>query len=284
MSHAASSGLNTYNLLLLLENLSQLDIGPSTADDITEELVLQFLKEGYQRIVSLDTRWPWFQSSYTFSTIPDTHNYYSGMARTMAYSPDTPVSPNAAALNLTLEDVQQVIAVINNTNSGNELVYIDHFKAQQIWVGTNDVAGIPAYWSLWSRQLFLWPMPDATTYTMTLRAFRAPDLTWLDNTDAGSEQLVDLNQELHMLLINFTMARIFQYQEDTEMAAVYMNHYNQGAAIIQQNLNAPSSNQPLILNGGLQLGGGAWWTGVPGMYVQGTGSYPNNSVPIGRWW
>jgi hypothetical protein len=49
------------------------------------------------------------------------------------------------------------------------------------------------------------------------------------------------------------MSRIFQFQEDPEMAAVYNRQFEQEVALVQGNLTAPNNNQPLIMSGGLQL-------------------------------
>ena len=54
------------------------------------------------------------------------------------------------------------------------------------------------------------------------------------------------------MLINFVVARLFQYQEDPEMAAVYMQHFETGVTLSREDLTGPNANQPLILSGGLQ--------------------------------
>ena len=72
-------GLNSYWLISLLEDMSQLQIGYDTdVDDINQDLVLQYLKEGFQTIVDADTRWPWFEASYS-ATIDTTTNDGSGV-------------------------------------------------------------------------------------------------------------------------------------------------------------------------------------------------------------
>lgn len=279
-----TTGLNSYYLIQLIEDLSQLQIGyDPDVDDINQDLVLQFLKEGYQRIISLDTRWPWFQSVYTFTTLPSIRSYNSGLTLTSTWSPYIPVAPAAGGLNKTLANIREVINIVNNTNAGNELIYIDQFKAEAIWVGTNDQPDIPAYWSLWGNQINLWPKPNDTPYQMTIRGYREPDFTWLtDSNNSESTNYVDLDPEFHMMLVNFTLARTFQFQEDPEMAAVYMNHYNSGVTIARANLTAPNSNQPLIMSGGLQLNGAAntaygYGFGTAGVLVQ-----PGTPFPLGR--
>jgi hypothetical protein len=279
-----TTGLNSYYLIQLIESLSQLQIGyDQDVDDIDQDLVLQFLKEGYQRIVSLDTRWPWFQTTYQFETLDSIRTYSAGFSITASWSPYIAVVPDAAALNKTLQNVREVISVINNTDGGNELIYIDQFKAESIWVGTNDQPDIPAYWSLWGNQINLWPKPNDTQYDMTMRGYREPDLTWLtDSNNSQSTNYVDLDPEFHMMLVNFVLARTFQFQEDPEMAAVYMQHYNSGVTIAKANLTAPNSNQPLIMSGGLQLNGAAnraygLGYGQAGIMVQ-----PGSPSPLGR--
>ena len=262
-----TTGLNSYYLIQLIESLSQLQIGyDPDVDDIDQDLVLQFIKEGYQRIVSLDTRWPWFQATYSFTTVENQRSYASGFTLQTAWSNPTGstasgaypfVFPDAQSLNLTSNNIREIIAVINNTNAGNSLVYMDQFKCESTWVGSADQAAIPSYWSLWGDQINLWPKPD-DEYQMTIRGYRQPSLNWL-TTSANSESTayVDLDPEFHMMLINFVLARTFQFQEDPEMARVYMDHYNAGVTLAEANLTAPNSNQPLIMSGGFQLNGAA---------------------------
>lgn len=270
------TGINRYYLLQYLEDISDLSIGPDpNVDDISDDLVLQFIKEGYQRVVSLYDRWPWFQAVYTFDTVTNQRAYSSGFTLTST----TSTAITTPASGKTLGDIASVINLVNNTNSGNELIYIDQFKAEQIWVGTNDQSDIPAYWSIWAGQINLWPKPN-DVYAITMRGYRVPSLTWLNQPDSNSTDYVDLDTEFHMMLVNFVMMRIFQYQEDPEMAAVYQRHFQEGVAIAQQNLTAPNSNQPLILSGGLQLTPyGYWWENTPGISVM-----PGSPYPLGRVW
>ena len=270
------TGINRYFLLQYLEDISDLSIGPdSNVDDISDDLVLQFIKEGYQRVVSLYDRWPWFQAVYTFDTVNNQRSYSTGFTLTST----TSTAITTPASGKSLADIASVINLVNNTNSGNELIYIDQFKAEQIWVGTNDQSDIPAYWSIWAGQINLWPKPN-DVYSITMRGYRVPSLTWLSQPDSNSTDYVDLDTEFHMMLVNFVMMRIFQYQEDPEMAAVYQRHFQEGVAIAQQNLSAPNSNQPLILSGGLQLTPyGYWWDNTPGISVM-----PGSPYPLGRAW
>jgi len=217
--------------------LSDLDIGPDANDDISTDLVNGFIKEGFQKIVALSQRYPYYQATYLLFTVVDDHTYTS-----FSRQNPTPVT------NVTIDTIQQIISVINNTNGGNSLIYIDQARAESIWVGTSDQSGIPAYFSIWGSELNLWPKPDQV-YNVTLRGFRKPLLTWFSDENTS----IDIDPQMQLPLINYVMARIFQFQEDPEMANEYMRGFEKAVAIIQGQLTAPSSNRQLIMSGGLQL-------------------------------
>jgi hypothetical protein len=235
--------LNISQIRTLVQSISGLTIGADANDDVTQNVVDTFIQEGYQRIVSLDNRFPWFQSTYTLTSIVDQHEYSTGFTRTF---------PTAES-DLTFDDINEIISVTNETDSGNKLIYIDNFKAETVWTGTNDIAGIPAYFSLWAKTLQIWPKPDSV-YSLTVRGYRKPSYAWL--TDTG--QNVDLDDEFHIMLVNFVVARLFQFQEDPQMAQVYMNQFETGVVLVKDSLMAPNSNQPLILSGGFEVNPYSW--------------------------
>jgi hypothetical protein len=275
MPISAATGLNLNNLIELIEDVSQLSIGNTDTDDISQDLVVQYIKEGYQRIVSLDDRWPWLQSVWTFNTITDQRGYSNNFTLTNTSS----TAITVPQVGQTLNDIREAINLVNNTNSGNELIYIDQFKAEQIWVGPSDNPGQPYYWSIWAGQINLWPKPDQV-YAITMRGYREPSLNWLTQDSPASTSYVDLNQEFHLMLVNFVMMRIFQFQEDPEMAAVYQRHFQEGVAIAKDGITAPNSNQPMMLSSGLQTSGYYWWNSRPGIVTIGGQGSPVYGVAL----
>ena len=240
--------------------LSDLDIGFDENDDISTDLVNGFIKEGFQKIVALSQRYPYYQATYGFSTTANQRSY-NNFGR---------ILPSIASVNIT--DIQQIIAVVNNTDNGNALVYIDQARAESIWVGTSDQADIPAYFSIWANQLNLWPKPNQL-YSITIRGYRVPSLTWFSDENLA----IDIDPQMQLPLINYVMARIFQFQEDPEMAREYMSSFEKAVAIIQGQLTAPSSNRQLIMSGGLQLTPyDWWWSDTPNLRV-----LPGTPYPLG---
>jgi len=256
----SNANLTLAQMRTFVGELSDLDIGFDANDDISTDLVNGFIKEGFQKIVALSQRYPYYQSTYGFSTVADQRNY-TNFGR---------ILPSVVSVNIS--DIQQIIAVVNNTNGGNALVYLDQARCESIWVGTSDQAEIPAYFSIWAGQLNLWPKPD-DVYSITIRGFRVPSLTWFSDENLS----IDIDPQMQLPLINYVMARIFQFQEDPEMANEYMRGFEKAVAIIQGQLTAPSSNRQLIMSGGLQLTPyDWWWSDTPNMRV-----LPGSPYPLG---
>lgn len=257
----ANENLTLTQMRSFVGQLSDLEIGFNEDDDISTDLVNGFIKEGFQKMVALTIRWPYYQTSYSFNTVVNQR----------AYTSFTQVQPTPSGSSTkSITDITQIIAVVNNTNAGNALIYIDQARAESIWVGTNDTQGIPAYYSVWGNQLNLWPRPD-DVYSITIRGFRKPSLSWFQDENLP----IDISPELQLPLTNYALARIFQFDEDPEMAMVYMRNFEQGIALLQNNLTAPNSNRQLIMSGGLQLTPyDWWWSDTPQMQVMPGTPYP----------
>lgn len=247
----------------LVSQLSDLAIGVDPNDDITIDLVNSFIKEGFQKIYNLTTRFPYYQSTLGFTTV----------ANQRGYAQFGQILPSLATKSIT--DMNQVISVVNNTNAGNALIYLDQFKAESLWVGSQDTSGIPAYFTIWANQVNLYPKPDQA-YSITIRAFRRPLLTWLSDVNLP----IDISPDMQLPLVNYVMSRIYQFQEDPEMSAVYNRQFEQEVALVQGNLTAPNNNQPLIMSGGLQLSPyDYWWADYPGIQVM-----PGSPNPLALLW
>ena len=193
--------------------------------DLPNTIIDQFAREGFQRIYSLERRWPWLQSTYTFNTAVNKREY--------------PIS--------SIGDIREIISVIDSSTSGNRLTLIDYNQAEDIWLGNTDVPSRPYFYSFWNQKIQLWAKPDAV-YPMTVRAFRNPLYTWLDDTSED----IDLDEWFHALLPYFVLGRVYQRQEDAQLAQMHLNSFEQGVGLARRDLMKASSAQPVIMSGGRQ--------------------------------
>jgi hypothetical protein len=195
------------------------------ATDLSDSVIDQFAREGFQRIYALERRWPILQESYSFSTVAEQREY--------AIS--------------TIGDIREIISVVDTSTQGARLTLIDYNAAEEIWLGNLDVSSRPYFYSFWNKKICLWAKPDIV-YPITVRAFRNPVYTWLDDT----EEEIDLDEWFHAILPYFVLARVYQRQEDSDLSNMYMKSFEEGVAFARRDLMKASSAQPVVMSGGKQ--------------------------------
>ena len=201
------------------------DMSDLDSTDLSDSVIDQFAREGFQRIYALERRWPILQESYTFNTVANQREY--------AIS--------------TIGDIREIISVVDTSAQGARLTLIDYNDAEGIWLGNLDTASRPYFYSFWNQKLLLWAKPDIV-YPISVRAFRNPVYTWLDDP----EEDIDLDEWFHAILPYFVLARVYQRQEDSDLSAMYMRSFDEGVAFARRDLMKASSAQPVVMSGGRQ--------------------------------
>jgi len=193
--------------------------------DLSDSVIDQFAREGFQRIYALERRWPILQATYTFNTVADQREYTIS----------------------TIGDIREIISVVDTSAQGARLHLIDYNQAEMVWLGNLDVAARPYFYSFWNKKLQLWAKPNIV-YPMTVRAFRNPVYSWLDDP----EEDIDLDEWFHAILPYFVLARVYQRQEDSDLSTMYMRSFDEGVAFARRDLMKASSSQPVVMSGGRQ--------------------------------
>ena len=193
--------------------------------DLSDSIIDQFAREGFQRIYALERRWPILQETYTFNTVANQREYTIS----------------------TIGDIREIISVVDTSTQGARLSLIDYNDAEQIWLGNLDTPSRPYFYSFWDKKLLLWAKPDIV-YPMTVRAFRNPVYTWLTNINED----IDLDEFFHAILPYFVLARVYQRQEDSDLANMHMKSFEEGVAFARRDLMKASSAQPVVMSGGRQ--------------------------------
>ena len=201
------------------------DMADLDETDLSNAVIDQFAREGFQRMYALERRWPILQETYTFNTVANQREYTIS----------------------TIGDIREIISVVDTSTQGARLTLIDYNDAESIWLGNLDVASRPYFYSFWDKKLQLWAKPDIV-YPMTVRAFRNPVYTWLSNTSES----IDLDEFFHAILPYFVLARVYQRQEDSDLANMYLKSFEEGVGIARRDLMKASSAQPVIMSGGRQ--------------------------------
>lgn len=191
--------------------------------DLPNSVIDQFAREGFQRIYSLERRWPHLQKSYALRTVANQRAY--------------PIE--------NIGDIREIISVVDTSPSGSRLTLISYENAEEVWLGNTDTPSRPYFFSFWEDKIHFFPKPD-TQYVFSVRAYRNPSYTWLDNP----EETIDLDEWFHGILPYFVIARVYQRQEDSDLSAMYMRSFEEGVGLARRDLMKASSAQPVVMSSG----------------------------------
>ena len=78
--------------------------------DLPDSVIDQFAREGFQRIYTLERRWPYLQETYTFNTVAQQREYTISA----------------------IGDIREVISLVDTSASGNRFTLIDHNNAEEV--------------------------------------------------------------------------------------------------------------------------------------------------------
>lgn len=191
--------------------------------DVSDALLAMYITDGYERIIALDGRWPFFEKSWTLTTVADQSAYLvSGIGT---------------------GDVREITSVVDPSAGGIRLTMIDHAEAEALWLGANDQSGTPRHFSIWQQSIHLWPKPEAAV-TLNLRGYRKPTAWYSDGTTE-----VDADDRLHQSLVTYTIAQVYQLQEDLEVASFYRQSFDESVRLATADILRVPSHRPLVLSG-----------------------------------
>lgn len=176
-----------------------------------------YIREGYERIIQMEDRWPFFEQTWTQAILAQQETF------------TLPVTA----------------AVITAIRSEHERFYLIDHRDGEDFFNFDPSPGRTCYWSRVGNTAFLWP-PTDTGITLVLRGFRLPT-DWIAG-GAGSE--VDADERLHWPIVNYALSRVYIQQEDEVLSAQYLNDFREGAALAHEAVMRPWMNESLVLGGG----------------------------------
>ena len=128
---------------------------------------------------------------------------------------------------------------------------MNHENAEDMFLSPDSVAfGVPIYYSLWKRTLYLWPRVETQEeVVLSMRGYRQP--VWSNVASA----VPDIDPSLHIALCYFAMSLAMAAQEDEILEGVYLSRWDRDVRQQVKMLTQPSMHRPLVMHGGAPVGG-----------------------------
>lgn len=204
-------------------------------EELPDSLLNVYLQDGFERTIARDNRWPRYEKTWPISKV---------LGETTATLPEDLLVPSIMSV---LHGIQQLVYV---TQENAEMMFS---QAAPPTIGT------PVYYSVWGRQLNLWPNPGVdATYDMVIRGYRQP--VWSNEASA----LPDLDDRLHPAVAYYAMSLVYSQQEDEILEGVHMARWDRDVQEFMRTIMDPPRNRPLVMNGAAAaLGGNSYIINPP---------------------
>ena len=219
----------TQELITFVRDITDLDEA-----DLPSSLIVSYLKDGFQRIINLERRWPFLETTYTLSTVAGQRDY--------------PTSSIGSG------DLREVTSVLDNSTSGNRLSLISIDEAEAVWHGSFDTPTRPLFYAEWGDVIKLYPKPD-TVYPLTVRGYRKTSYTWTTNLNLQ----VDCDERLHNAIAYYAVAQAYKRQEDPELSNVYKQSFDEAVMLARKELMRANGHRPMVMSRGFVRPSEKYW-------------------------
>jgi hypothetical protein len=203
------------------------DITDLDTEDLSDSLLNLYIRDGYYRILDLENRWTFLETSFSFNTVTNQRAY------TIA--------------DFTADPISSVVSITDANGIGKRLEMVGYDTAEETYLGTYDTSGDPLFYAIWEGKIHLFPKPD-NVRSLTVRGYREPT-DWITDGDA-----VDATANLHFALVYYACSRIYQGLEDSAMSDVYKRSFDEGVTLARSSIVKPTSHAYTILSAGRTKG------------------------------
>lgn len=204
-------------------------------EELPDSLLNVYLQDAFEQTIARDNRWPRYEKTWSIS---------KGVDSLVAALP----------ADLLISSIMSVL------NGIHQLAYITQENAELMFSqAAPPTVGTPAYYSVWGRELNLWPNPGVdVNYDMVVRGYRQP--VW-SNEASG---IPDLDERLHPAVAYYAMSLVYSAQEDEILEGVHMARWDRDVRGLMKAILDPPRHRPLVMNGGDRgLGGNSFVINPP---------------------
>lgn len=212
-----------------------IDVGPT---DIQDSLIDFWTQEGYDDLIGLDVRWPFFEvggqdngTTYSLTTVAAQQVYPLTNVEVAGHTAKASMDP------------KRIIAV---QGPHWELPYASQTDLESVFTPSVNVSSEPERWSIWGETgITLWPVPNAA-FTVNIRGYRNP-VDWMSE---GAGSMVDAPTDFHTALQQYVLSNAWSQQSDPQQAAYWMQNYLAAQMRLRKKYIRAPMAQNLVLNSG----------------------------------
>lgn len=189
--------------------------------DLPDRVLDQFVREGSKRVERAESRWPFYEASWTLELRPGDRGPY--------------------AVSSLGENVRSLAALEGDRG---QLQWVGYDEYVSLNPRSREGVGRPWAWAEWADELWFHPTPDEA-YEIHARGYRKP-ADWVSN---GSGATPDMPEDLHNFIQVWTLSKAYIQQEDPELGAYYERQALSELEVFSRRMTETGGYRPMVLNG-----------------------------------
>lgn len=189
--------------------------------EVPNDLLDVWARDATIKIARTRKRWPFFESSWTLSTVAGQADY-----------PISSLSP----------DVDEITSVVRNNL---RLSYLGRDEAEAAYLPYQTSNGRVEFFNVWGSSLRLYPTPSGVE-TLNLRGYRKVS-DWVADGAGGTPDFPD---DFHDAVRLYLLAMAYMQQEDPEMASQFINAFNAEMELLKKQYGDMPGPYPVVIGGG----------------------------------
>tara|TARA_R100000808_G_C2147983_1_gene156016 strand:- start:2266 stop:3072 length:807 start_codon:yes stop_codon:yes gene_type:complete len=234
------------------------DIVDITSSDISDTVMNNLIREGYDTIVYSEKRWPFYEVALQFDTVGGQKDYsMADVATNLSITHDgVTFSGGSAPKNVGLREIASL------KSDSQVIEFIGYDTGDVIYPLNSNSTGNPWYWSMWAsgssasagisnQTIRIYPTPGSGE-TIYLRGYRNPvefgGNTAIARTAIADTDTPDLPVPFDNVLSLYVIYRCYQQQEDAAMGQQYYSQFIQELANLRARFEDSPAPQPILLN------------------------------------
>ena len=203
------------------------EVAEVSSADVSDALMDLFIRDGYNRIIDLERRWPFLEVSFEMTVT----------AGQRKYDVD----------DFSVHNIREIASIVDPSNHRLTMISLD--EAEQDYLGVQDAAGRPMFVAYWGGEMYFFPTP-AENYTFQVRAYREAE----DWVTAGTAP--DGVEAFDLALVDYAVSRSYKMQEAFQPAQEFERSFNDTVAFARRDVMKADSYAPVRLSSG---GAGRRW-------------------------
>ena len=197
--------------------------------DIAMTVLDRFIGEGFDVVAFSERRWPFYEVEVVFNTVANQKDY------------------SLEAVGVSVENSLGLRDISYMRTDDHPVGLIGRDDGDEAYPLDSESNGSPWNFAFWAETVRFYPTPSSVE-VVTVRGYRNAAPFPSDPINPDTAAVPDMPNPFHVVVANYAIARVYQQQEDPQMASTYDSIVMRELDNLARRYAGTPLTQPMVLN------------------------------------